>query len=438
MRLNNQASEQQPVVLVVDDTPANLTLMRNMLEPENYKVLLATSGEKALDLLSKIQPDLILLDVMMPGLDGFETIKQIKALPQAKDIPVIFVTAKSDSEDVIQGFAMGAVDYITKPIQRLETLARAKTHLKLRRLLQTERMHCEQIEAIINNISDCVLVVDRHGAIESANPATEHLFGYSEAQLCDKNIAHLLDYDGMASRFIDILRDPENTDPWWRNPCGKSSDNGAFPIEIHVREMITTELSYVVVIQDISLHRNEIDLLHHLTETDPLTNINNRRHFEILLSQSWHQCKRSQQPLSLLFIDIDNFKDYNDHYGHQEGDTSLQQVAAALQKTLPRAVDSVSRYGGEEFVVILPGTTMQGAIQVGENLRASVESLDISHSKSDFGHITISLGIATSNFAQQPLAVPNAKTLLKQADNALYNAKSQGKNRVIEYQQSDS
>lgn len=433
MRLHN-LSTQIPVILVVDDTPANLTLMRNILEPENYKVLLATSGEKALELLTKVIPDLILLDVMMPGLSGFDTIEQIKLHPDTRDIPVIFVTAKTEINDIVRGFELGAVDYITKPIQRLEALARTRAHLKIQRLLQVERLQSAQIKAVIDNISDCVLVINKQGDITSANPATEHLFAYAEAQLCQMNIAQLLNYPGEPEQFVDILQNPSDGDPWWHQPSGKSRNDASFPIEIHVNKMLTTELSFVIVIQDISLHRNEIDLLHHLTETDPLTNINNRRHFEILLSQSWRQCQRSHMPYSLLFIDIDHFKLFNDHYGHQEGDTCLQQVATALQSTLSRAVDSVSRYGGEEFVVILSDTANEGAITVGEQLRTSVAALDIPHEHSEHGRVTISLGIATCRFDLPTTPAPNARALLKMADNALYTAKSQGRNQVASAQ----
>lgn len=433
MRTNNMA-QRSPVILVVDDTPANLTLMRNILEPEHYKVLLATSGEKALNLLHKITPDLILMDVMMPGLDGFETIQRIKERPESQNIPVIFVTAKADVDDLVRGFQLGAVDYITKPIQRLEALSRTKAHLKIQHLLAVERMQSEQITAIINNISDCVLVIDNLGDIVSANPATEHLFDYTEAQLCQKNIAAILNYPGDSGHFIEVLCDSKHDDPWWQQPVGKTSSNASFPIEINLKEMFSSGSSYVVVIQDISLHRSEIDQLHHMTETDPLTNINNRRHFEILLSQSWRQCKRSQQAFSLLFIDIDHFKDFNDHYGHQEGDHCLQQVAITLERGLPRAADTVSRYGGEEFVVILPNTGNKGALNVGESLRADVAALNIPHSRSSYGCVTISLGIASCHFdLPNPLA-HSAQALLKMADNALYNAKSQGRNRVVFYQ----
>ncbi len=432
MRLHNLAP-QIPVILVVDDTPANLTLMRNILEPQGFKVLLATSGEKALSLLNKIIPDLILLDIMMPGLDGFATIEQLKALPKAEDIPVIFVSAKTEIKDITQGFKLGAVDYITKPIQRLEVLARVQTHLKIRRLLQIERSQSEQIKAIIDNISDCVLVINKQGIIASANPATEHLFDYPEDILCQKNIAELLNYSGDPTHFVELLLAHDDSDSWWQQPTGRCSNNSTFPIEINVREIFTTEPSFVIVIQDISLHRNEIDLLHHLTETDPLTNINNRRHFEILLSQSWRQCQRSQLSLSLLFIDIDHFKLFNDHYGHQEGDNCLQKVAEALQNTLSRAVDSVSRYGGEEFVVILPDTTCSGAINVGEQLRASIAALAIPHEHSSHQCVTISLGVATCRFDLPEPVAHNAKALLKMADNALYNAKEQGRNRVVSY-----
>lgn len=429
MRLR-EPNPQPPVVLVVDDTPANLTLLRNILEPENYKVLLATSGEKALELLTRVTPDLILLDVMMPGLDGFETIERIKQIPSAQDVPVIFVTAKAEQDDIVRGFECGAVDYISKPVEHMETLARARAHLKIQQLLRQERRQSEQIRAVINNISDCIIVTDKHGQIESANPAAEHLFDYTEAQLCQKHIAELLNFHGPKQEFIDVLLHHHNGHPWWQHPCGITSNNKAIPIDVNVREMFTCEPSFVVVIQDISLYRHEIDQLHHLTETDPLTNIHNRRHFECLLSQNWEHCKRNTQPLSLLFIDVDHFKLYNDHYGHQDGDSCLKQVAGALSDSLARAVDSVCRYGGEEFVAILPNTEQIGAEKVAESMRTAVEGLAISHKHSAHQKVTISIGISTYSPFAPTDKINSAKSLLKQADKALYHAKSNGRNRV--------
>ncbi len=428
MRLRKTA-QRTPIILVVDDTPANLTLMRNILEPESYKVLLATSGEKALELLTKITPDLIMLDIMMPGIDGFETLARLKKIPSAKDIPVIFVTAKNAVNDVVRGFELGAVDYITKPIHRLEALARTRAHLKIQHLIHVERMQSEQIRAIINNISDCVLVSNKNGAIESVNPATEHLFGYVEDVLCHKNIAELLNYQGRPTDFINVLLNHDSDDPWWQHPSGKAANGKTFPIEINVREMYTHDPCFVIVIQDISLHRHEIDQLHHLSETDPLTNINNRRHFEILLTQSWQHCKRSNQMISMLFIDVDHFKSFNDKYGHQAGDSCLQAIATALSTALSRGVDSVSRYGGEEFVVILPDTDKAGAQTVAKTMLKAIEQLNIPHQHSTFGYVTISVGIATCDYDADHTRIKSANALLKLADKALYDAKALGRNR---------
>ncbi|NQZ08984.1 MAG: diguanylate cyclase [Algicola sp.] len=429
MRLRKTV-QRTPIVLVVDDTPANLTLMRNILEPQSYKVLLATSGEKALELLTKVTPDLIMLDIMMPGIDGFETLTRLKKIPSAKDIPVIFVTAKTAVSDIVRGFELGAVDYITKPIQRLEALARTKVHLKIQHLIHIERIQSEQIKAIINNISDCVLVSNKNGAIESVNPATEHLFGYCENILCHKNIAELLDYQGRPTDFIDVLLNHDSGDAWWQHPNGKNVKGKTFPIEINVREMYTHDPCFVIVIQDISLHRHEIDQLHHLTETDPLTNINNRRHFEILFAQSWQHCKRSNQMISVLFLDVDHFKSFNDDYGHQAGDSCLQAIATALFTSLSRGVDSVSRYGGEEFVAILPDTDNAGARKVAQIMLEAIEQLNIPHKHSKYGHITISIGVATCDYDADHTRIKSAKALLKLADKALYDAKAMGRNRV--------
>ncbi len=419
-----------PVIMVVDDTPANLTLLRNILEPEGYKVLLATSGEKALELLNRITPDLILLDVMMPGLDGFATITRIKQLPSAKDVPVIFVTAKAEQADIVKGFECGAVDYITKPVQQLETLARVQAHLRIQHLLQVERRQAEQIRAVINNITDCIVVIDKEGFIQSANPATEHLLGYCQQALCQKHIAEIFNFDGEPSAFLEILMHHQDNHPWWRYPCGVRADDKKVPVDVNIREMFTKEPSYVVVIQDISLYRHEIDQLHQLSETDPLTNIHNRRYFEILLEQSWQHCKRNLQGISLLFVDVDYFKAYNDCYGHQEGDSCLKLVAKALNGALSRGVDSVSRYGGEEFVAILPDCHQSGAVKVAENMLNAVRQLNIEHRASEFQIVTVSIGVASCDHSLSQQPIGSTKALLAQADKALYHAKSGGRNRL--------
>ncbi|MBC8284681.1 MAG: PleD family two-component system response regulator [Nitrospinae bacterium] len=302
---------QGMTVLIVDDTPANIGVLSKTLKPQGYEIAIAPSGDIALKILPKVMPDLILLDVMMPGIDGFETCRQIKENETLKDIPIIFVTAKTDMEDILKGFSLGGVDYITKPFYREVVLARVQAHLRVKKLIDTLEHH-------------------------------------------QKHLEELATHDG-------------------------------------------------------------------------LTGLNNRRSFDDFLDREWKRSIREKANMSLIMIDIDFFKKFNDVYGHQAGDDCLKKVATALTENLFRPSDFVARYGGEEFVVVLPGTDEKGALKLAEPLRDSVEKLNIEHAQSEVGNcVTISLGLITA-LASSKLSLEET---IKQADELLYQAKNEGRNRV--------
>ena len=293
-----------PVVLVVDDVPTNVKVLADALRAE-YRVRVATNGNDALRATqSEPVPDLVMLDVMMPEMDGYEVCRQIRKNPKTQRIPIIFVTAKNADYDEEYGFSIGANDYICKPYSLLVVRARVRNQIQLKK-------QADQLEA--------------------------------------------------------------------------------------------------------------------LSHVDALTQIPNRRRFDEVIETEWKRAFRLQQPLAVLMIDIDHFKQYNDHYGHGAGDDALRSVAAALSGGVVRPADLVARYGGEEFVVILPETGGDAAAAIAEKLRERVFALAIAHEHSSAApRMTISVGVAA--------LVPGEKTsvqqLLEMADKMLYRAKEGGRNRV--------
>lgn len=299
----------KPSLLIVDDEPANLHVLARLMQ-EEYRIVVANCGKKALELMEGgTKPDLVLLDVQMPDIDGFEVCRRLKKDPATSSIPVIFVTARDSSGDEEAGFALGAVDYVSKPFQPALVRARARTHIRL---------------------------------------------------------------------------------------------------------------------------KQKTDLLERFALLDGLTDIPNRRNFEDHYEREFRRAERDRLPLSVVMIDIDNFKPFNDHYGHGPGDTCLRRVAAALSVVAGRPRDIVARYGGEEFVALLPSTDAEGAAELAEQFRSAVEALGIPHEYSDAGQVvTLSLGVATTSFVEDKHGTEKLGALLTRADNALYEAKSLGKNRVF-------
>jgi diguanylate cyclase (GGDEF)-like protein len=293
-------------LLIVDDDPSNIRLLASIFD-ENYEILFATSGFQALQIAVKEQPDLILLDVMMPEMDGYEVCRLLKADLLTQAIPVIFVTAHSEVKDEILGLEVGAADYISKPFCPAIVKIRVRNQIELK----------------------------------------------------------------------------------------------------HAREKLTR-----------------------LVITDGLTDIANRRYFDEQLAHEWHRAHRMNQPLALAMIDVDWFKKYNDHYGHQAGDDCLRQVAMVLTHSAKRDSEFVARYGGEEFALILPTTQNETALIVLENVCRALSDLELPHALSEFGRVTISAGVA--------VCVPNehdsAEILVRHADEALYTAKHQGRNQAVLYQ----
>jgi diguanylate cyclase (GGDEF)-like protein len=290
-------------VLVVDDELTNLRLMGDLLSP-CYEVLIARSVEEAKEVLRKQTPDILLLDVMMPEVDGFSFCRELKENDDTRNLPVIFVTALHEEEAELKGLQFGAVDFIHKPISPPILLARVHTHLELKR---------------------------------------------------------------------------------------------------------------------------RTDMLEQRTLIDALTGVGNRRAYDLILATEWRRLQRTGSSFSMLIVDIDQFKLYNDHYGHRQGDDCLQRIAIILGQVIGRASDQLTRYGGEEFALLLTDTPLSGAIKLAERIMARIREMNIPHAPDAFQkRVTVSIGVASL----YPDKEQPPETLFLLADKQLYEAKHSGRDRI--------
>ncbi len=421
-------------ILLVDDTSDNLYLLEKFLVPQGYTVFYAMSGKKALQLAERLLPDLILLDVMMPGMDGFETCKRLKNSPELRDIPVIFVTGRTEVKALAKAFEAGGVDYITKPVKRQEVLSRVKTHLQLQHLnRERERMiialdeHKSRLQAVIDHIDEGIFTSDMDGTIESVNLQVSKLSGYSDRELIGRSFTHLLDrpFSRQYREGLDAVLQNDKS----QEIIGVRKDGGTYPLAFFMRRIDVAKPLLVGVMRDITLEKRYQENLQRLSETDSLTGVANRRKFENILTEKWKAAARNRHFLSLIMLDVDHFKRFNDSFGHPRGDRCLIMIAEAMNRVVKRTPGMVARYGGEEFVVLADADSEQ-ARKIGQRIIREVQQLAIPH-VADTGsdHVTVSLGIASL----KPTPDSKAVDLLQQADAALYRAKQEGRNRLQMY-----
>lgn len=470
------------LILVVDDQTNNLKILRVILESVGYKLTFAKSGEQALERVATASPNLILLDLMMPDLDGFEFCQILKNRLELPAIPIIFLTASQEKEHLLKAFELGAVDYITKPFNKPELLARVKAHLELNYWREQAVKQVEQ-ERIINSITHSIhYSLTLHDTLTTATSRLQQLLGADQvfivqcgsssdfkmvAEACVAEFSTLPQPSLINLNLLQIQNQPlqfrpEQTEPS-AVPSGKQDQLRTAQIkaelmvpifqadqlwgvfiayrykqaeiwsaeEINILSRIIDQLA--IAIQHSELHQQlqaANQQLNHLANTDCLTQLANRRHFDQCINQEWKRLQREQLPLSLILCDIDYFKKYNDFYGHPEGDLCLQRVAQAISNAVQRPVDLVARYGGEEFAVLLPNTNLPGGIQVAKRIQQLVADLQIPHLQSDFNqYITLSLGIT----CWVPSMNLTPDQFIKMADQALYDAKEKGRNQYAIY-----
>ncbi|MCZ7864544.1 PleD family two-component system response regulator [Agrobacterium salinitolerans] len=448
-------------VLVVDDIPANVKLLEARLLAEYFDVVTAEDGFKALAICDKEQVDIILLDIMMPGMDGFEVCERLKANPNTAHIPVVMVTALDQPSDRVRGLKAGADDFLTKPVNDLQLIARVKSLVRLKAVSDELRLRAETARQIgieemlrsdgLMQTPGRVLVAD--GRASSQERIVRALKPVAEVDAVTEPQAALLkaasnpfelvivnsnfeDYDPL--RLCSQLRSLERTRflPLLLVAEQGADDMVARALDLGVNDYILrpidpNELVARTLTQIRRKRYNEhlrLNLQHtmELAIVDGLTGLNNRRYLDSHLKILFDRAAVRGRPISICMTDIDRFKLVNDTYGHDVGDEVLREFAARIRSTV-RGADLACRYGGEEFVVVMPDTPMELAASVAERLRAIVEDKPFYVRSIDRElSITASLGIATSSGT---FGAPDE--ILKQADKALYEAKHAGRNRVV-------
>ncbi|MET0267360.1 MAG: diguanylate cyclase [Duganella sp.] len=429
--LHGLPARRDAAILIVDDAPDNLAMLRKLMVEQGYQVFVATSGERALKIARRVHPDLILLDVMMPGMDGFETCRQLKLHSGTARIPVIFMSARNATEDVVAGFDLGAVDYISKPLRMAEVLARVRTQLQIRVTVDTQEEQAERLRTIVNNMAEGLLIIEADGRIQFTNPACDKYLGYPENALAGHHISELLnplvaqEYLEYFGRYIAApgLAHSHGT----REVIIRHRSGSSVCMDLTLTPMYLRQPLFIGLLHDITHHKQSEDALQRAAMVDPLTKIANRRHFDSFLEKEWQRSMRSGQPLSLVVLDVDHFKLYNDTLGHPAGDACLQQVAQAIASHAMRSTDLAARYGGEEFVLLFAETPADTARELAESIRAHIESLQIPHPRSTTSAwLTVSIGVATI----LPHQLDNTESLFVAADRAMYVAKEGGRNQV--------
>jgi two-component system cell cycle response regulator len=441
-------------ILIIDDQIENLRVLSEVLELNGYKVRKARDGKTALRNAQMLAPDLILMDIRMPDMDGYEVCQQLKAHPATQEIPIIFLSALHQTSDKVKAFQAGGVDYISKPFQVDELLARVKTQLTVqsqKKQLQKEIKRRQCMEEILNEsrqilrgiLNSCPLGI----AFLKAVRDQQNQISYFRCALVNPILSEAL---GQASKKLIgemILRSTlDSINPMLFDACINVVETGEpFHQELFYENqwirgwydlnLIQHQDGFLVTIMDVTNRKEWETILNQTNQTlyqqatlDGLTQIYNRRMFDLSLKQEWQRLKREQLPLSLILVDIDYFKRYNDHYGHQAGDYCIYQVAQATKGVVKRPADLVARYGGEELAVILPNTDLKGAHTVAQLIQQAIQSLKIPHAQSKVSEwVSVSIGISSTI----PSPLDKAEALILAADQALYQAKEQGRNQIV-------
>jgi two-component system cell cycle response regulator len=423
---------REAAILIVDDAPASIDLLRATMAQQGYQTFVASSGERALSIARRVHPDLILLDVMMPGMDGLETCRQLKLHAATEDIPVIFMSARTGCDDVVAGFDLGAVDYIVKPLRMAEVCARVRAQLHVHSHSETRLEQAQRLRMIVDNMAEGLLIIEPGGRIQFSNPACDAYLGYGAGQLAGHGIGDLLDApvaQQYLAWFAACAADPgAPPQQGAREVVLRQHDGTARPMDLSVTPMQTGgEQVFIGLLHDISHRKQYESTLERAALVDPLTRIANRRHFDNFFEQEWQRAIRSAEPLSLLVLDVDHFKLYNDSLGHAAGDAALRQVAAVLAAHAMRPTDLAARHGGEEFVVLFGETAADAAHTLAESIRARIEALAMANPRAPGGgSITASIGVAT----MVPNQLDDLANFFVAADKAMYAAKEAGRNTV--------
>lgn len=449
-------------VLIVDDMPANVKLLEARLSSEYFEVITAENGPTALERIEKEAPDIVLLDVMMPGMSGFEVCEKVKANPKTAHIPIVIVTALSETKDRIQGLEAGADDFLTKPVSDKALLARVRNLTRLKMMMDAFRSRAETYEQL--GLEYGIVTISREDAtkasilliedsLDSANYIKEVLQTKMDddivvfedgtvaidSALEDSYELVILSMDLMKEDSLRLVAQLRAREELRNLPV-------LILIEEHEEEALTKAFELGVndyLVRPIEsselILRSRTQIRHRryqerlssdyrdtlaMAVTDSLSGLYNRRYLETHLPRMMQEAIHDMKDLTVIMVDVDHFKDVNDRYGHATGDDVLKEVAKRIRENV-RSFDLVTRLGGEEFVVVMPDCSMKFVQATAERVRAKVSDLPIVVGSNERIPVTVSLGCA-----QIIGPGDTAEELLKRADLAMYKAKTLGRNKV--------
>jgi diguanylate cyclase (GGDEF)-like protein len=438
-------------VLVVEDHPINQQVVQSQLEQMGLTVSLAGNGAEGVEQARREQYDLVLMDIQMPIMDGYEAARAIRTFNT--EIPIIALTAAALVEDREKALQAGMNDHLGKPFSAQQLFDHLRPWLQTRQfaaepssvaaetagskvtaqLPVTQKRSLLIVDDMTANIRILANLLKDDYTIQIANRGQKALDIARGSQPPDLILLDIMmpEMDG-----YQVCRELKNNQATSHIPvifvtAMDEVENQKKGLSLGAVDYITKPFDADIVKVRVRNHMNlkvKTDMLEDMSHVDGLTQVANRRNFDRSLQRELKRLERSGKPLGLVMLDIDYFKPFNDHYGHGKGDECLIKVAAALQQVIKRPGDLLARYGGEEFAAILPETDAEGVARVAEAMRAAVEAIDVEHGYSQVAdHVTISVGCC----AQIVTAETTAEQLLNRADTALYAAKRQGRNRVV-------
>lgn len=443
-------------VLVIDDQPANVKIIAKRLSVSGYEVLTATNGMDGIRLARESAPDVILLDIMMPEMDGYEVIKRLKQEPETSGVSIVLLTSLDGTEDKVRGLDAGADDFLTKPVNQIELVARIRSLTKLKRLheeirkagdltpplpeddgkgktedkksifiVEDDEMMLAQFKRILDNTGEYRTLTAKNAsdALDILNKTIPDLI-LLDIMLPDMNGIELLkkikEYHPSANIPIIIISAIADIETKVKGIESGADDYLVKPVDRF--EMLARIRANLRKSEAQRRLKSNLEIAAQQAITDPLTGLYNRQYLKNALERELSHARRYKRPFSMLILDIDHFKDVNDTFGHLAGDGVLREIAGILKDNV-RASDVAARYGGEEFVVVLTDTDIRGAVTAAEHLRETVAQHGFAGV--DGRQITISIGCTEFQSDDADM-----DAVIKKADNALYRAKAEGRNRV--------
>ncbi len=468
--MNNSAAAN---ILIVDDEIHNRKLFEVLLQPEGYLTRSAANGEDALASIAQSAPDLILLDVMMPGIDGYEVASRLKANPATANIPIIMVTAQIDSNARLNGLSAGAEEFLTKPVDRTELWLRVRNLLRLKTLSDffqnqsgllehtvekrtaelrdtevrlIERKHAasalftekERLRVTLSAIGDAVITTDISGNVTYLNPVAESMTGWSSEEAAGRPLPQVFVIvnectSATAPNPVDAVLKTGQAAKLAPDTCLIHRSGTRFAIEDSAAPILDTQgilIGVVLVFHDVSDAREMKAQMNHQATHDELTGLINRREFECRVVASLARAKQGDQEHTLLYLDLDQFKVVNDTCGHLAGDELLRQLTCFLQAPL-RQSDCLARLGGDEFGLLLENCPTEPALRIAELLRQAVSDFHFVWLDQTFP-LSVSIGLVTYSNGSMTLS-----DILRTADAACYVAKDKGRNRIHIYTPDD-